>query len=209
MKKNLLVIIFIAFSFFAKAQPLQNTTWALYNSANTFLSYFVFGSDTIYFGTSLSSLSPLSIYWGTGNNFNIADLGGSCSPTDTGRYTYSIQNDTMRFTLISDPCANRASTLTTSYMVGIITGIRDQQAFSSVELFPNPSVNGIFNIRSGNEQDRFSRVTVRTVEGRIIEDEKLNSTLSSKTISLENFPPGIYFLALENVTGSKVFRVIR
>src|SRR6185369_9268123 len=124
MKKGITILTFILalLEINANSQTLNNTTWIVYNSNNIFFEYFHFGTDTLSYSQSNSFYTPISHFAESGNTLTLIDFSGSCA-ADSGKYTFSIQNDTLKFILISDPCTPRITTITNYHWITFLTGI--------------------------------------------------------------------------------------
>jgi hypothetical protein len=213
MKKFLLIAL-LSGSLYTSAysQTLYNTTWSVYDPTDVFFSYFKFTFDTLLFSPDNIVYTAVSNFTVSGNTFNIYDLSPltGCSVTDTGHYTFTITNDTLRFTLISDLCTTRSSVLSIYYGVLFATGIQVHDASMPVNVFPNPSPSGIFNLITGGNSG-YDKFSVTTVDGKIILEQTLagNGSLD-QTLSLAKFPSGIYFLTLyNNKEEKKIFKLLK
>ncbi|MEP7170112.1 MAG: hypothetical protein ABI855_12135, partial [Bacteroidota bacterium] len=156
--KKLLLSLSLIFTLWSatNAQTLYYTTWSVYSPTNVFYSYFHFGSDTLSVSFDNVTYYPISNFLESGNTFTVFDLNGTtCPVTDTGHYTFTITNDTLRFTLVSDPCLPRSSVLSTYYGVMFSTGIETENPSSVLLLFPNPSANGIFNLTVADNLEEY------------------------------------------------------
>ena len=209
MKKNLIILALILSTVFARGQQLQNTYWTVYNPSGSFFQYFHFGIHSLSFSYDNINYIWRSFFTESGNQFVIHDNNGpgQCSPQDTGWYTFTILNDTLDFTLITDQCAfsGRATVLGTYIFVRLYpTGIENISS-DAVELYPNPSMNGIFNLHS----DGFEKIMVCDAQGRKVFEENIPASEQNHSINLQQLLPGIYFLTLQNHDGKRVFKIIR
>jgi hypothetical protein len=208
MKKILLLLLITFASLFSKAQPLQNTTWACYNPSNAFFRYFYFGTDTLSNGATLTTLSGFSIFSVSGDTVFFNDFAGSCV-SSTGVYTYTIQNDTLHFNVVNDPCSGRLSVLVNYHFIGILTGIQGVNSTQHVEVFPNPSSEGIFYLTYDNTENSFTMVTVTNTVGEKVFEEQLSDRTLQHSLNLQDLAPGIYLLNLQNKNLNKVIRISR
>ena len=110
MKKLIFTILLSVCYLFVYTQSLSNTTWINYLPSGDSL-YVHLSLDTLGTGDSPATISSLSTYEVLGNTFTIQDFAESPCSTDSGNYTFSIQNDTLDFTLVSDPCAERIAAI--------------------------------------------------------------------------------------------------
>src|SRR5258705_1218263 len=150
MKKNVILLDLILSGVFARAQQLQNTYWQSYTPSGSPFNCYHFTGDSLHYSFNCISYNPKSLYIENGNTFTIWDFSGACSPSYIGHYTFSIQNDTLDFTLINDDCPQGRGTVLGTYIFVRLypTGIEDINS-DAVGLYPNPSPNGIFNLHSG------------------------------------------------------------
>lgn len=118
MRKPLaiLFIVFITLStgsiVRAQTTPLKNTAWKFYVEAlNDSLTYH-FDADTSWAASS-SGESVVKSLWKTSNDtLRINDVNGMYPCHDgEGVYRYVIDGDVMTWILLSDPCSDRAASL--------------------------------------------------------------------------------------------------
>ena len=107
MKKlfTLLYLLFIGINGYS--QQLQNTQWTVTDTTDVFYIYFKFGIDTLSYSYDDISYTNIATYQESGNNFTMIDLPSGPCPSDTGKYTFFILNDTLNFTLVNDDCPTR------------------------------------------------------------------------------------------------------
>jgi hypothetical protein len=208
MKKNVIILALILSAVFARGQQLQNTYWTVYNPSGSFFQYFYFGIDSLSFSYDNINYTWRSFFTESGNQFVIHDNNGpgQCTPQDTGWYTFTIQNDTLDFTLITDQCAfsGRATVLGTYIFVRLYpTGIENISS-DAVEIYPNPSMNGIFNLHS----DGFEKIMVGDAQGRRVFEANTPGGKQNQSINLQQLSPGIYFVTLQNHNEKRVFKII-
>lgn len=109
MKKIFFTTLLLISYFCTHAQSLSNTTWTNYlldgSSFNVRLSL-----DTLYTNAADGiNYESIATYEVDGNNFTIQDIASiGCPPDDIGSYTFIIENDTLNFTLLNDPCEGRS-----------------------------------------------------------------------------------------------------
>ena len=176
----------------AHSQQLANTTWAAYDTSNVFSLYWQFDNTTASYSFDNITYTTNSYYFENGNQFTIVDLPGSgCFPTDTGRYTFLIQTDTLRFTLITDPCIGRTEYVPVFYFVRLTTGISQQHAISDFSISPNPFSDKL--IIKGNTQP--AELSLYDIAGRKVFNQTFSGSLSVNT---SQFSKGIYTYELRN-----------
>lgn len=174
------------------SQSLSNSTWSVFDTSNKFFVRFNFKADTLSYSTDNISYTPVSTYQVNDNNFTIKDLSSGPCPTDIGQYNFLIQNDTLKFTLISDLCATRPTTFTNYHWVRILTTMNSLNAVKPMIMYPSPTID-ILTIPIDGEKN----ITVTNLQGQIIKTIITNS----KTISLVELASGSYIVSVYNAVG--------
>jgi len=188
--KTIRVFLFSIIVSQASAQQLANTYWASYDQANQFNLFWHFDNNTLSFSADSIFYQPVSSFFENGNSFTIVDLNSAtCSVTDTGHYSFSILNDTLRFSLVSDNCSSRFSYMISYYFVNLHTGIDDDAPGQPIAVFPNP-FNNVLNV-SGN--GGLSQINLYDISGRILLRGQFRNSLQLNTAK---FDQGIYFYEL-------------
>ena len=201
---TLLTVILMLGNVSVLSQPLQNTYWIMYYPTGTFFCYFNFGIDTAFVSTDSINYTPVSTVQVNGNLLTIEDIPGTgCPPEDTGRYTYLIQNDTLKLTLISDPCVSRMTTMTTFILVRLYTGIPDVDLLPPFQLFPNPS-EGRFSLALNSKKP--AGITIYNMTGEIIHTAFLYPGITE--IDLRNMPKGIYLVKATSGNGTVTKKIL-
>lgn len=192
---------------------LHNTYWDVYSPSNLLTYKFHFATDTGFISSNLSTYYPLTIFYENGNEVTFNDINGAplaCPPADTGRYTFTIQNDTLLYTVVSETCTGRIPILTLYHWVQNTTGIEIQNAQLAIQLFPNPSSAGIFNLKVNNNELGFDKISVNTIQGKLIlETIIVERGFIERSVNISGFPTGIYLLTLHGSQGNKVFKLVR
>ncbi len=138
--------------FMSDAQQLINTTWTLFDGSNNVYIYLHFKVDTAAYSLDDVSYFDVSLYEENGSNFRIYDLiGGPCMVSDTGNYSFLIQNDTLFFTSQGDSCSARETTLTQYTWVNKFAGVTEVD-FTDVSVYPTFS-EGQFTIAGDAEPE--------------------------------------------------------
>jgi hypothetical protein len=173
-----------------QAQSLQFTKWAAYDNTNTLEIYFYLRNDTALVSGDNINYVPISVFKQTGNTFAICDISAtSCLLTDTGRYTYLIRDDTLRFTLVSDPCVARTLTIAFDYFIQIPNGVETVNAPPSIRLLPNPS-DGQFSVSL--DPEIYSGIVIFSLTGETVYRTAVNARETK--IDLGGMPKGVYLL---------------
>ncbi len=206
MMKNLILLFFIStWALTSNSQSLQNSEWFGTNppSINLYLS---FGQDTLFYSTTGSGYSPLSLYTSNNGQFAIFDLGTSCS--DTGTYTYVIQGNYLIFTSVADLCAQRRNTLTLYSWTRINTGFPESEIFdSNILKFINPAIQGISEIQYFGNNLNNAQIIISDIYGRKILSNKLSEM--NGQINLTDFATGIYLVSLKEDNRVYTFKIFR
>jgi len=198
MKKQIILIVFliIVSGLRVHSQILKNTIWDVKNASGNYFGYFKFGIDTLFEGINQNSYIPWGTYKERGDSISFIDFGQhGCSVTDTGKYTFSIKNDTLKYTLIKDSCEQRRENLTTFYWVRIPSGIIEANSSATILLFPNPS-RGKFSVISETTQIIGKIFEILDMLGRKVFYLEINSFKTE--IDLSGIPKGIYCYQLKS-----------
>lgn len=177
------------------AQQLSNTYWKAYDLSGNFSLYWRFAGGIVGFSADNTIYESVSPYSENGNTFSIHDLDtNNCPLADTGHYTFSIQNDTMVFTLIGDNCSDRMQYLVGSYFVNLHTGIGELDA-AAFHVYPNPFDEGLhFSGGTGGGE-----LSICNAAGSVLIKENFTGDFSLETKMLK---PGIYFYELKTKSES-------
>lgn len=188
MNKHLRVIVFLAAlnSNSVTGQSLNNTIWMIYNNSGMVKNFAQFKNDSIFFRTTITPYTAGSLYSVSGNSVTISDLFGKCFP-NPGEYTFYIKNDTLKFTLLNDPCILRKDAFATDNWVksALPTDIKEFGYAIAIDVFPNPS-DGVLTIPINGEK----KLVFIDFKGQIIKEITTNST----TILLDDLNDGHYFV---------------
>ncbi len=193
-KKTTLMTIIIAISSLCSySQILSNTKWSVYDSSATLVTYINFNTDTLSSSPDNIFYNNFSTYQESGNNISFIDIpGGSCLVTDTGRYTFLIHNDTLKFTLVSDLCTDRTLSLCTFYWIRLHTGIQGVNLLPALKIYPNPASDKIL-IKSNINIQGATYIISDQVGRQVLIGRLTNETTTVDINKLEN---GIYFLQI-------------
>ncbi len=207
MKKMIILVslILAICSLNIYSQNLQNTSWTVFISPGHLIAYFHFSKDTL--STSFDNITykNTSTFQEIDNNFFIVDLTDEdCPNSDTGKYTYVIQNDTLKFTLVNDLCISRSESMPIIYCVRVQTGIQNDNSTKDVKLYPNPASDEVI-IQSNNE---FIGTTYNICDqmGRQVLTGKLNG--ESSKVDIRQLSLGMYFLQIGD-EDKQIFKLIK
>ncbi len=192
MKKILFTLIIAISGLSAYSQTLSNTTWTVYDSTSTFFYYFHFTSDILSYSSDNITFNNIATFQENGNNFTIIDLPSGPCPSDTGKYTFLIQNDTLKFTLISDLCPSRPTTFSSYHWINLQTGIQSINLLPSINIFPNPA-SDVISIQSDLDIQN-STYIIFDQSGRQV----LTGMLTGETtmVDIKQLTMGIYFFQI-------------
>lgn len=175
----------------------------MYYPGSALIGNFYFGTDTLSFSKDNITFTKVSTFKENGNNFSIVDLPTETNPVDNaGNYTFLIQNDTLKFTTISDLNTSREKTFSTCHWVRLHTGIKMADFASSIKCYPNP-----FSNSTTLQPDKpFNSASISIFNSVGIEVKQINN-ISTQTITInrDNLSSGIYFIRL--ILDNKVYNV--
>lgn len=152
-------------------------------------SYTQFGATVIF---SDSSQKSANYTW----DFGDGNLSSLSAPT----HTYS-SNGTFSVSLITERCGIYDTAKTTISVAGV--GI-DESSQSFFSVYPNPSKNGLFTLKTDNSVK--SIVRVFSSEGKLITSEI--KTNKNTVIDLSGKEKGIYFIEMETKGVRKVEKIL-
>lgn len=193
MKKMVILIglIIVTNVLSAYSQTLQNTTWSMYDNTGNLLGLCHFGNDTLSFKEDVE-YNNVSTFKLNGNNFSIIDLTDFKCSNYTGKYTFIIQNDSLKFTLVNDSCMQRMETLTLFNFVRYQTGIQNNIFIPLVQLYPNPAGDEVLiksdNIAIGTSFNIFDQLGRQIFSGSL--------TGESTKVDINQLSSGIYILQI-------------
>ncbi len=206
-KKITLILIIISMNCLnIFAQILPNTTWTVYDNSNTIFAYFQFGNNKVLRSFDNITYTQTSKYWESGSNFTIFDIPPTSCASDTGKYTFTMQHDTLNFTLISDQCSTGRSSVIANYnWVHLLnSGISLLNPTMNTSIYPNPFTNST-TVSFGNEH---KNTTIKVTD--ILGKEIKSQTFSGKQLVLEKgeMLSGVYFVQIidnnNNILNKKI-----
>lgn len=207
MKKHItLFAILIVIGIGAFSQNLYNTKWSVYNSSGILQGYFHFGTDTLSYSLNNITYTKVSTFQVNVNDFVIHDLTGTACPLiDTGRYTFLIRNDSLKFTLVSDECTSRSYSLTAQYYVSLTSGLPALNKSTSFSFYPNP-VKDLLTIKASEIYSQYSFVILNLNGQELIKQE---ITEPKTTIDVSSLSGGVYFMKISGDGFVQVRKLIK
>jgi len=211
MKKITLCLLLMMTALAARAQSLANTSWRAYDlSNNTPGLFWRFSADTVYVSSNDVSYTPVSTYATNTNTFLITDLSPVlCGANYTAAYTFTIIVDSLMFGYVNDTCSVRYTNILANYFLRNTTGIEDLNPVSAANIYPNPSADGVFNLKFSDYNNLPKRIYVLSTDGRKIIEETFSSNATNHAINLHSCASGIYFIVMENDLGRRVAKLVR
>ncbi len=213
--KNLFLTAWLIFALglSGQSQSLSNTTWDVFDQMNVQAYSFHYGNDTVFISTDFISFEPLSIYQESNDTITLNDIPGapfSCPGGITGYYTFLMVGDSLYFTLLSDACAGRESVLTTYDWARNTSGLDGKSLSEMIKLFPNPSYDGLFNIRINNSEMKFDKYTVCNIQGQQIKEQSISGNgMIEQSLDLSEFSSGTYLLTFFGKSGNKSYKILK
>ena len=170
------------------AQQLVNTSWNVYDDLGNFYDVASFSADSLH-----DSFGPNSQYQENGNSIWFLAQPATICGSDTGFYTFLIQNDTLFFTLVSDLCGARTFVATAYAWVDITANVKDDNSLaSSIITYPNPTQE---RITVSLEEAKTGSLRVLNSLGQVVLADDFKG-VTELNLSLDG-PSGLYFLQVE------------
>jgi len=124
-----------------------------------------------------------------------------CGLNDTGVFTFNIQNDTLRFSLVYDSCQQRAGALPIFEMwKPVLTSSTSPETEKSLKISHNPLKHEL-NISSQSDGE----VKITDMSGKQCFQSAFSEGINKLNLVLS---PGIYSAYLQSDHGSRVSKLI-
>jgi hypothetical protein len=175
----------------ASAQQLANTTWTVTNQGNP-MGFMHFDGSVLSFSLDDVSYDDISNYTDNSGNFTLVDI--LACPGILGTYTYSIADDTLHWTLVSDTCYTRPEFFVNYDWVSHATGIGEAVGAVSVVVFPNPAAD-VIHIRSLQTLSQQPYMLCDGL-GKVVSTGRLQDR--EDVIDVAHLAPGTYILQVGN-----------
>lgn len=189
MKRLFSILLFVLIAVNGLAQQLQNTDWTVTDTTDTFYIYFSFSTNTLSYSYDGMSFTDIATFVENGNNYTMIDLASGPCPSDTGKYTFVIQNDSLFFTMLEDSCPTRPMIFQDYNWFIPQVGLEDISSID-VRVFPNPSMDKLTVQIS--EYLLHSEYEISDLSGNIVQSGILNTM--SKILDIHSLVSGTYFL---------------
>jgi len=200
--KLLTSLIIVVFTTNLHSQNLDSTIWAITDTNEIFQYYHFYYQDTLWRSDSLNFTTIVTKYEDKGSQVNYYP-GGPC--TDTGKYNYVIQNDTAKFSPITDLCPDRSRFYLYNYHLKYnpYVGVKDREINRKIKVYPNPMKNTL--MVEGLSHDADGIFNIYDKLGRIV----LTGNIEQKRTEIETskISPGLYFLRIEGV--AETFKLVK
>ena len=175
------------------AQSLKGTSWQASVGGSVIEIHFTVG-DTMSIKPAGSGLIDIASYQLSGDTVTITDFNPASTGCPTpGVYTYSIQNNILTMTVVSDNCADRANFVTggggTWTQMGI--GLSESKPNSIANIYPVPT-NDILHVDLIEAAEL--EYSIISISGQVLVNGFL--TRASNEVDLKMLPGGIYFLSI-------------
>ncbi len=205
MIRKLLLPFILLLSIQLQAQNLKNTIW-LGTKPPSPNMWFKYDADTVsYTMSGINGVyTPLGIYTASNGLFSAHDLSGTVACTTPGQYNYSVYLSQLTFTLISDNCTSRASTLvnyTWTLMSGsTATGLAEQSPLAISTVYQG---EGKWQLIAGQK----GTVRLADINGKFLMEKQFEE--GSNTLDLGSLAPGIYIAICVAGNQSRAVRLVR
>jgi len=186
---------------------LSNSTWRSYYSSpvNDSLTHTFSTNQLVNEGYTVGHLND-SEFWESGGLFYIVHQSGplNCPVADTGVYSYSIVNDTLNYTLVSDDCLGRTILLPGGPYVRVTPNSISEHSINN-DIYPNPCSDH-FVIRLSQAYP--TQIEVRNTFGQIVVrvNTKGNNSL---TINTSTLAPGHYSIIIRNQNSYQTKQLVK
>ena len=199
---RLFVLLLLCSVLTGNAQSLVGTTWkGEYPGSNppVIVELTFDTDDTMTIKNPGGSVIPIATYSVNGNTVSITDI----DPTSTGCpnpgvYTFSIQNDSLTLTEVSDACTDRRTFMTTVLWYRANIGLRAHYLEKVIQVYPNPFSNQLKIDLHLN--DREFRYQIFDLSGMLMNSGSLS--FGSNTIKTSQLPKGMYLIEIPELIAS-------
>lgn len=155
------------------------------------------GSSVTFINTSSGGASAYLWDFGDGNTSSATNP-GSYSWSSSGTYTVTLYAS-------NGPCTDSVQIVFT-----VTGGVSVDELFSDMEvnLFPNPT-EGLLNITVNGNNDFDMDLEVYSVDGKLIELDRIQRGVNQVQLNMSNYAPGMYMVALRKGDQKLVKRITR
>lgn len=197
MKRILTSCFFIIFCCSIYSQSLNGSTFQYLSSATNFIE---FRNDSLFF-LSPAGVRPQSTFIQANGVITFIDFACCCglSSSDTGVYNIVRSLDTLRFTVVSDPCIGRNAFFSNETFLKVLTSNPSLGSINELELelYPNPiELNWTISSNAMIE-----RIEIFNLKGKLLDDITLSDYTYHGQLELST---GIYLLRASLQNGQSV-----
>jgi hypothetical protein len=189
------------------SMTLSSITFKLQRSGTGIRTYAVRSNADSYAANLPASIAPananLSVQTGDIFFWNLdattSQQSGSTITLSGTNFTNSTSAKTFRFYAWNAEGTGGTFGVDTVMVNGSVTGATSITSFTSgtsINVYPNPTSDGIFTVSTGNNSAK-SIVTVSNIIGKVVFSKELNVT-GKETIDLSNEANGSYFVNIKN-----------
>ena len=194
IKITLLTVILTVFGLNIYSQVFPNTTWKLVDPCDGYDEYIHFGTDTVFHSNNNTTYTKRSVYEESGNNFSIVDLPPNvyCPVSDTGHYTFLMDDDEMKFTLVYDSCKYRIGIMVVREWFPLSSSVFEPaNPLSGIEIYPIPAIE-IVNLQSAVFSQELAVVEIYDLNGRKLIEKRFPAGSENLDMDLSSVENGIY-----------------
>ena len=199
---QLLLIALLGFAQIAFTQSLKGTTWSgVYPGSNppviVELTFDV--NDTMTIKNPGGSVIPIATYSLNGSMVTITDIDTSSTGCPApGVYNYSIQNDSLTLTELSDACTDRRIFMTAVAWYRANIGLRNAYLNKVIQVYPNP-FSAELRIDLDLDDMAYS-YRIYDLSGMLMKSESLAT--GNNTIGTSELPKGMYLIEIPELAAS-------
>jgi hypothetical protein len=201
-------VIILGLPGLVQGQALMNTQWAYNFDGYTPWSWFYFGTTTASWSAG-SPFSPWATITYAGDTIALTTMDTdvfNCTFGDVGIYTYSIDSDTLRFTMVSDTCWFQPTVLGNGYGVPSSVGLSEYAPGNGMALYPNPTDG---HVRISWPETGEGTLELYDATGRMVLHRNLAPGARSMLLELSSLSPGTYACLVRNADARHWARIVR
>lgn len=186
---SLFVLLFVSSGLYS--QNLRNVQWTAYTPVDTIMMEFK-SNDTLYVSNSDTSFA-ISTFSTNQDTIDILDISSfsTCGTSAHGTYRFSIANDTLLFSNVSDTCSDRIATISgLTWFTTNSVSLSELSKVISTSFYPMPLTNEATLQVGGYSSEAYS-VAIYNLNGQLIRNYQ-NVNTRKLLIQKNNMPTGMY-----------------